>query len=52
MHWLKNAMRILVEYILVLLKELVERSQLSQLHDQHEVLCLADTDHPDNVRIV
>ena len=36
----------------VLLEELVERAQVSQLHDQHEVLRLADADHADDVGVV
>lgn len=47
-----DAFAILLEYTLVVLQELVEGSQVSQLHDQHEVLCLADPDHPDDVRVV
>jgi len=36
----------------VLLQELVERAQVGQLHDQHEVLLLADADHADDVGVV
>ena len=36
----------------VLLEELVERAQFGQLHDQHEVLRLADADHADDVGVV
>ena len=38
--------------LLVFLQELVEWSQLGQLHDQHEALCLTYTDHPDDIRVV
>ena len=38
--------------LLVLLQKLVELSQVCKLHDQHKILGLADSDHPDNVGVV
>lgn len=38
--------------VLVLLEELVQGPQRSELHDQHEVLSFTDADHTNDVRVI